>query len=496
MSTQAMPVGQWLACEAQGIVARRGAHLFTRQQWQREIVSLGHRLLSHSQQRWALCFEDSYLFSVALMATLHAGKIPVIPGHARESLLQEQSSEFDAVLTDVTLSLDCHIITLAATGLEAEVEFADNAGADSLAGAKFPDDAGVDSTGEVALADDVGESALNEAGTCPAALPALPAIDPLAFIVLFTSGSTGAPRQIVKPVSCLDEEACWLAQRWGQSLHGCTVIASVTHQHLYGLTFRIILPLALGLVFDSRQVFYSEQLSAQDASLRLALISSPAFLRRLDRSLPAPDCRFIVSAGGELSWSSAREVRDWLQQPVDEIYGSTETGVLATRTRTCESELWQPFSRVIFTRDRQHRWWARSPLIPEAEGLQLDDKLEFKAEKFRLCGRYDRTVKIEDKRVSLSEIERRLLALPQVTDAAALSVSRPERSGIGVVLVLDADYGQKELAGLKRQWRHELHRWLEPVAVPRYWRIVKAIPYNSQSKRAWPQIQELFYAAR
>ncbi|WP_338562794.1 AMP-binding protein [Erwinia sp. E_sp_B04_7] len=494
MSTQARPVGQWLTCDAQGIVARRGEQLFTRQQWQRDIVSLGQRLLSHSQQRWALCFEESYLFSVALMATLHAGKIPVIPGHCRESLLQEQSSEFDAVLTDIALTLDCHIITLTAAGPEAGL--ADDAGADALACATFSDVADVNPTGEAELAGDIGKVSSTQADSRPARLPSLPAISPHAFIVLFTSGSTGAPRQIVKPVSCLDEEARWLAERWGQRLQGCTVIASVTHQHLYGLTFRIILPLALGLVFDSRQVFYSEQLSAQDASLRLALISSPAFLRRLDRSLAAPDCRFIVSAGGELTGSAARQVREWLQQPVDEIYGSTETGVLATRTRTCESELWQPFSRVILSQDQQQRWWARSPLIPEEQGLRLDDKLEFNAGKFRLCGRYDRIVKIEDKRVSLSEIERRLLALPQVTDAVALSVSRPERSGIGVVLVLDADYGEKALAELKRQWRHELHRWLEPVAMPRYWRIVKAIPHNSQSKRAWPQIQELFYAAR
>jgi acyl-coenzyme A synthetase/AMP-(fatty) acid ligase len=89
-----------------------------------------------------------------------------------------------------------------------------------------------------------------------------------------------------------------------------------------------------------------------------------------------------------------------------------------------------------------------------------------------------------------------LLALPQVVDAVALSVSRPERSGIGVVLVLNAAYSEQQLVQLKRDWRHELHRWLEPVAMPRYWRIVETIPHNSQSKRAWPQIQELFYAAR
>lgn len=443
-----LPVGLWLTREADGLVARRGARIFTRQQWQRAVAALGHRLLAQPQQKWALCFEDSYLFSIALLAALHAGKIPVIPGHCRESLLQEQSSEFDAALSDSALALDCPVILL--------------------------------------TADDAEEPGL----------AALPPIDPLAFVVLFTSGSTGTPAQVIKPLSCLDEEVRWLADRWGERLAGCTVIASVSHQHLYGLSFRIFLPLALGLPFDSRQVYYSEQLSAQQASLKFALISSPAFLRRLDRSLAAPDCRLIVSAGGPLPWSSAQEVCAWLKQPVDEIYGSTETGVLATRTRNTEGELWQPFSNVAFSQDAQQRWWATSPLIPQAEGLQLDDKLQFAPGGFQLCGRYDRIVKIEDKRVSLSEIERRLLALPQIVDAVALSVSRPERSGIGVVLVLNASYDENQLTQLKREWRHELHHWLEPVAMPRFWRIVETIPHNSQSKRAWPQIQELFYAAR
>lgn len=447
MST--LPVSQWLSNSAEGPVARRGAQLFSRQQWQQEVTLLGHRLLAHPARRWALCFEDSYLFSVALLAALHAGKVPVIPGHCRESLLQEQSSEFDAVLTDASFTLNCPLLQLPiSVSTEAD-----------------------------------GSSAL-------------PPVCPDAFVVLFTSGSTGAPRQVIKPVRCLDEEACWLAASWGDRLSGCTVIASVSHQHLYGLTFRVILPLALGLVFDSRQILYSEQLSALAVAEHYALISSPAFLRRLDRTLPAPDCKLIVSAGGELPWSCAQEVNSWLKQPVDEIYGSTETGVLAVRSRITENQLWQPFSDVSFSQDARQRWWARSPLIPQQKGLQLDDKLAFTPAGFQLCGRYDRTVKIEDKRVSLSEIERRLLALPQVTDAVALAISRPERNGIGVVLVLNADYDEKTLAQMKREWRQELYRWLEPVAIPRYWRIVKTIPHNSQSKRAWPQIQELFYAAR
>lgn len=440
---QAMPMGHWLTAPGNAVIARDGSQLLTRRQWQRQVLALGARLRALPAQRWALCFDNGYLFSVALLAALHAGKTPLIPGHSRAALLTEQAGEFDGLLSDMAFDLPCPQLT-------------------------------VDEPGDGLLA-------------------ALPPIAPDACVVLFTSGSTGTPRQVLKPVSCLDEEARLLAQLWGERLHGCTLIASVTHQHMYGLSFRIILPLALGLVFHSRPVYYSEQLAAQPEG-RYVLVSSPAFLRRLDLTLTAPDCRLVVSAGGPLAWTDARAVAEWLGQPLEEIYGSTETGVLASRCRVSADSAWQPLCGVNFSRDARGDWWARSRLIPETQGLKLDDMLAFDAQGFQLCGRRDRIIKMEDKRVSLSEIERRLLALPEVADAAALQITRGERSAIGVVLVLHET--GTPLAQLKRQWRHELQRWLEPVAIPRAWRVVDSIPQNSQSKRAWPQIQELFYAAR
>lgn len=436
-------MGDWLTSATPGIVARSGTREWTRQQWQQQVTALGVRLLAHPGQRWALCFEDCYLFSVALLAALHAGKTPLLPGHCRPSLLAEQSTEFDGVLSDRAFPLDCPVW---------QVE---------------------------------------EAGT--ASDNALPPMAPDAAIILFTSGSTGTPRQVSKPVASLDEEARWLHTLWGERLQGCTLIASVTHQHLYGLSFRLVMPMALGLPFDSRQVCYSEQLVAHPPG-RYAFISSPAFLRRIDFALAAPDCCLTVSAGGPLPWRDAQAVTEWTGYPVEEIYGSTETSAIASRARTRDDAAWQPFSGVTFHQDELKNWWVRSALIPQPQGLMLDDKLVFSEQGFQLCGRHDRIVKIEDKRVSLSEIERRLLALPEVADAVVLQVVRGDRSGIGVMLVLHQP--QSDLNILKRQWRHELQRWLEPVAMPRFWRVVETIPHNSQSKRDWPQIQELFHVTR
>lgn len=52
-------------------------------------------------------------------------------------------------------------------------------------------------------------------------------------------------------------------------------------------------------------------------------------------------------------------------------------------------------------------------------------------------GRRGRIVKIEEKRISLQEVEQRLLALDGIREAAAVPVTRGGRQSIGVLLVLD-----------------------------------------------------------
>ncbi|MCU5775353.1 AMP-binding protein [Erwiniaceae bacterium BAC15a-03b] len=444
---RALAIGDWLSpSRADYIVSCCGGQPMSLSMLRQQVQALCSALRGRQEQRWALCFEDSYLFTAGLLAALHAGKTVIIPGHCRPSLLQEQSESFDGVLTDVDLAVTCAQLRVDAP----------------------------------------------QQGDWPP----LPAIAADAEVVLFTSGSTGKPRQVHKPLACLDREAQWLEALWGERLQGCWLLSSVTHQHMYGLAFRIILPMALGLPFASNQVLYSEQLTAQPADRHYAFISSPAFLRRLDFSLTPPACKLIVSAGGALPAAAADGAGIWFAQAIDEIYGSTETGVLAWRSRREEAPQWHPFNGVRFSLDAQQRWHAYSALIPQRDGLMLDDKLSFDADgNFQLCGRHDRVVKIEDKRISLSDIERRLLAIPEITDAVALQVARHGRTAIGVVLVLADEPDAAQLTQLKRQWKQELQRWLEPVAMPRFWRVVRVIPHNSQSKRAWPQIQELFYVA-
>jgi acyl-coenzyme A synthetase/AMP-(fatty) acid ligase len=139
-----------------------------------------------------------------------------------------------------------------------------------------------------------------------------------------------------------------------------------------------------------------------------------------------------------------------------------------------------------------------SPLIPDTGKTLLSDIIELAPDgrQFQLNGRADRIIKLEEKRLSLTEVERRLVALPEVADAAVLTQQQRGRTLLVAVVVL-SPYGQLRRQTLSEgAFTRELHQalrgWLEPVALPRSWRIIDAIPLNPQGKRAYAELQELF----
>ncbi|MFC3191590.1 acyl-CoA synthetase [Pseudocitrobacter faecalis] len=442
------PLSRWLSAERPDStpVAWSGERLWTLGQLRNDVAAHCAWLQTQKGQRWALCLEEGYRFLVALLATLHAGKTPVLPGHARPSLLEEQRSLFDGILSEGSLNWDGPLRIINTPIRE-----------DAQPLPAIPDDAGLE---------------------------------------LFTSGSTGQPKRIHKSLAALDAESALLAARFAGRLADCRVVSSVSPQHLYGLTFRIFLPMSLGLPLHTDTLAWPEQLAALPPPQRYLFISSPAFLKHLDARLTAPDVAMVITAGGMLHWQDAQHAFRWLNVWPDEIYGSSETGVLAWRQRNAEEIAWQPFPGVTFKAENDD-WRVTSPLITEPAGLLLEDTLRFNADnRFHLLGRRGRVVKIAEKRVSLAEVEQRVLALEGVRDAAAILITRGTRQSVGVLLVLDDETRQAWRGASRKQaqaWRQALRPWLEPVALPRFWRVVDVIPVNTMNKRIDAQLQECFH---
>ena len=399
-------------------------------------------LKGRQASRWLLSGDDPLAFAVDLLALCHAGKRAVIPPNAQPGTLTRLAGAYDALMPEI--------------------------------GTIFPH------------------------------AQILPAFDPQqAGIDLYTSGSTGEPKLVRKTLLQLETEAVVLEQQWGERLGDLPLLATVPHQHIYGLLFRIVWPLCSGRVFDAVTCVRPDVLEARLKQFgRAALASSPAHLSRLPQLIALPALKGLVgpifSSGGPLAAETARDYFSALGEAPLEIFGSTETGGIAWRRREGlpEQEDWTPFPGISTQCSAEGALLIRSPYLESDDLWQTDDGIDLLPDgRFRLRGRLDRVVKIEEKRLSLPEMESALTRHPWVR-AAALVVLPGKRQTLGAVVELAEDgrqaletQGRRELGRVLRQ---HLSQDFEAVLLPRRWRFPEQLPFNERGKLSQAALAELF----
>ncbi|WP_295996422.1 AMP-binding protein [Rugamonas sp.] len=340
-----------------------------------------------------------------------------------------------------------------------------------------------------AAGDDVGDDdrhALNAA-----LAPDFPAL------VVFTSGSTGAAQAIPKKISQLASEVATLDALFGAIAGDAAVIATVSHQHIYGLLFKVLWPLCAGRAIHALSVAYPEQLAPALAAGPCVLVASPAHLKRLpahlDWSGAARTLRAVFSSGGPLPPETAHGTGALLGKVPVEVYGSSETGGVAWRQRGGDiglGETWLPFPTVDWRIGSDDGLLAvRSPHLPDDRWLTLADRAApAAAGRLLLLGRSDRVVKIEEKRISLDAMEAALIAssLAQEARVVLCDPAAGERQKLAAFIVPTAA-GRAALQAdgklaLNARLRAALAAVVEAVALPRRWRYLDQLPVNAQGK--------------
>ncbi len=296
----------------------------------------------------------------------------------------------------------------------------------------------------------------------------------------------------------LEAELATHAELW--PLERGAVISQVSHQHIYGLLTGVLRPLCHDTPFcgdDSRypEVMADRLAEAVKTGLAPILVSSPAQLSRLPAHLPwseATPAR-IFSSGAPLAAEHARDAETLLGAPVIELYGSTETGGIASR-RQAERVDWQPLPGVELTLRSSELLLRSAHLEHPARWWHQADRVETTEHGFRLLGRADRLVKVAGKRVSLAAIERDLIRLPAIEEVRCVTLGRTD-GRLGAVVVVPREALPRDHAS-RRQLVDQLRRHLAdtqtPVAIPRYWRFVDALPTNPQGKLDRAIIARLF----
>jgi acyl-coenzyme A synthetase/AMP-(fatty) acid ligase len=315
------------------------------------------------------------------------------------------------------------------------------------------------------------------------------------LLKIFTGGSTGTPQLWAKTGENIFGESFFLAERFKVTERDC-IMATIPPYHIYGLLFSVVLPLvSSALVVGETPSFPHEIAEAARAHQVTVLASVPAHYRALREVKKDISLRLAFSSAGMLDAVDNAAFCRRHNVGVVEVYGSTETGGIATRNRFLGEDFFTPFSTLDW-QIVDERLAVRSPYI--SPDLPLDtngfftssDRVQACAmNTFALKGRTDAVAKVGGKRVDLEEIRALIKKGAGVADCVvmALAESGGREYRIGALI-------QGQEAGVEVDTeliRKSLVDALEPYAMPRRLKTVERIPMKKNGKYDWPAIGRL-----
>jgi len=424
------------------IVAWRADGAVTRSQFLAEVSQLVAQLPTGAHLL-NLC-GDRYRFSVGLAAAIVTGKTSLLPSsHAPEVI--RQIKDFAPDVFCLTDRDECAV---------------------DLPRLRYP-----------AI---VPDAAYNEA---------VPQIDRRQRVaILFTSGSTGIPQPHVKRwgalVSCVRAQASRMDL---PSAASCTVVGTVPPQHMYGFESTVLIAWLTGNALSPAHPFYPADIAQALAKVPAprVLVSTPVHLRAvLDSGTPLPETACILSATAPLSVRLAQDIETRCHTPLVEIYGSTETGVIATR-RTTQGAPWHLFPGIRLVADGDRTRAEGAHVDPP---ILLNDVIEnLDAEHFLLHGRLADLVNIAGKRQSLASLNHILNTIPGVRDGAFYMPDEtdPERiTRLAACVVAPELDAPRLLAALRER--------IDPVFLPRPLLFLESLPRNGTGKLPRTALHALF----
>ena len=310
-------------------------------------------------------------------------------------------------------------------------------------------------------------------------------------VVFESSGSTGAPKRIVRTEESLQEDARairdFFSELWSPPP---PVVASVRADHMYGALWRVRVPRLAGSVVDESLVFSVEELLALRQKFGAFLfVTTPSFL---EKALLHPDFdllkgafRGIVTSGSLLRDETSQAILSRVGVSPLEIYGSTEAGTVAFRVRS-RGEAWTLVDRVSARALDDGRLEVVSPFASGGRWT-MDDLVTFTGERtFLLQGRADRRVKILESFVSLASVEEVVRSHEAVGEVRVEPFEQDGVVRLGALVVPSAtgiDRLSRDGADkVAHDVRAFLLKRLPSVSTPRRIRFVRALPVNAQGK--------------
>jgi acyl-CoA synthetase (AMP-forming)/AMP-acid ligase II len=313
-------------------------------------------------------------------------------------------------------------------------------------------------------------------------------------LLQLTSGSTGEPRVARQPLRNVLAGGRLYRELFGLT-HRDTVLATVPLAHSFGLVGGLFAALVSGATlcpltrFDPRRAL--DGLDSATVLLGTPLVYQ--LLAPLLRTRPAyPRLRTVLSSGGPLRPDIAAGVADSLGRGVRQIYGSTETGLVACGPETTdpapEGSVGHPAPGVeVRVEPADGRLLVRTSTMftgylggPDRTGDGFYDTGDVArvdgAGRLVLTGRKSTFVNVGGRKVNPRRIERILAGHPGVREAFVYGDSRTGEEEIVAAVVLVPGTRVEDVVAFCRS------RGLMPFEVPHRVDVWDALPRNGMGK--------------
>lgn len=417
--------------QPESVFAWQRGKIISAQRFLTDVIALAERLPARSYVL-NLC-NDRYRFMVGFSAAMLRGQISLLPPSHTSDLVKRLAQQY----------ADLYCLSDAAHGHE------------SLQTMPYPD--------------------LSDVGLLYAPMPEIPAAQMAALV--FTSGSTGNPMPHEKTWGALSQDVIAEASRLGILNRGdLTLLGTVPPQHMYGFESTALIALQGGVILHAAKPFFPADISAALYEIEgpRALITTPVHLRALlSSNTNLPELDLIVCATAPLSRELALQAVARFGAPLQEIYGFTEAGQIASR-ETAVSDEWRTFDGLSLHQNGEATYVSGGHVVGE---LPLSDVVQLRSHTtFLLHGRTADLINIAGKRTSLASLNHHLTAIDGVHDGVFFMPDEQE----GNTARLAAFVVAPELDA--REILKALRLRVDPVFLPRPIHKVAALPRNSTGK--------------
>ena len=317
-------------------------------------------------------------------------------------------------------------------------------------------------------------------------------------ILMFTSGSTGKPKAVPQRMTEFELDNAFIISKWAKEFTSRKLVTTVSQHHIYGFLFGSSLPFTLGVPFRRTRITFPEEFEKL-YDTEYMIIATPAFLKRtveIEEKLPLKN-PFIFTSGGACSAELASSTEKVFGFCPLEVYGSTETSGIAYRQQNKDGLKFTPFDNAKIWLGDDGCLRIVSPYIKDPQGFATADLAEiFDDGRFILKGRSDSIVKIEEKRISMTEVENRIMQTGLVSDVKVVALQNDVRQYLAAAVVLN-DKGKKQFENtekylVNRYFHDFLMQYFENVVLPKKWRFLDALPVDAQGKKHKLEIEALF----